>query len=416
MHLVAGGLNPLGAGDLGRLGPPYQTTNTPSAASSSTSGQADFLYSHTTYPPRVQSREPPNVISSSGQPGFPYSALHSTVTSPVAIADWQQQQPYSTIGQPYSTIGGGISNHGSPALSALSVPGSGPMIGYASQPQSAAEPYMGNYVSPASMQNGQQPNFHHYEYTWPGADDGNMSFGTASPSALVSPISQGFEMIASPTEGGVGEGTGGWQQQEQQQARFPPDTTGAGVSNSKLKRTKRPRIPPVPILANPTPPGQAGVSGSKSKLRSASRTSKNVQVRTDETTKERKTRNSHNLVEKQYRNRLNAQFEALMNTLPESMRSPTGTSMSGGDSEGLDAGEKRLSKAQVLDMSTRYIRSLEGDRDRLQDENGELRENMAKTREMCFGPGAAASGLGGGGGGGQGGGNRHQGPGGPPTG
>jgi len=87
-------------------------------------------------------------------------------------------------------------------------------------------------------------------------------------------------------------------------------------------------------------------------------------------------------VEKQYRNRLNAHFESLLKTLPENMRSPKGTSASGsksdGSAEAADLGEKRLSKAEVLDMSRRYIHSLEQKRDRLEQEREELQQGMAR--------------------------------------
>ncbi|KAJ3453839.1 hypothetical protein MRS44_018471 [Fusarium solani] len=61
-------------------------------------------------------------------------------------------------------------------------------------------------------------------------------------------------------------------------------------------------------------------SSRQAKLRSASRTSKNSRSRPNDTPKERRTRASHNLVEKQYRNRLNAQFESLLSALPEQLR------------------------------------------------------------------------------------------------
>lgn len=57
-----------------------------------------------------------------------------------------------------------------------------------------------------------------------------------------------------------------------------------------------------------------------------------------------------------------------------------GTGKARGD---FDLGEKRLSKAQVLDMSARYIRSLERERDELEEQQVELLENMRRMREGC---------------------------------
>ena len=147
-----------------------------------------------------------------------------------------------------------------------------------------------------------------------------------------------------------------------------------------------------PLLAPAPPPGSgpsninvAAVTSHKSKLRSASRSSKNIVPRPSESAEERKTRNSHNMVEKQYRNRLNAQFESLLNALPDSVKSPAGTSGSGGESDGAPGasghlGERRLSKAEVLDMSRRYIQSLESQRDRLEQEREGLQGDISRLR------------------------------------
>lgn len=72
-------------------------------------------------------------------------------------------------------------------------------------------------------------------------------------------------------------------------------------------------------------------------------------------------RNSHNLIEKQYRNRLNSQFESLLETLPH--KEPTG-----------EAGEKRLSKAEVLVHANQYIQELEEEMRILEEKNDELEE------------------------------------------
>jgi hypothetical protein len=114
----------------------------------------------------------------------------------------------------------------------------------------------------------------------------------------------------------------------------------------------------------------------RSKLRSASRTSKNTHHNPPTTVEERKSRETHNNVEKQYRNRLNAHFESLLSALPERMQSGEGEE--GGD--GLDVGDRRVSKAEVLEMARRHIKALERECAVLEGERDELRDNMEKLR------------------------------------
>ncbi|KAB5570315.1 hypothetical protein GE09DRAFT_703247 [Coniochaeta sp. 2T2.1] len=122
--------------------------------------------------------------------------------------------------------------------------------------------------------------------------------------------------------------------------------------------------------------GRGGAKGKpKRELRSASRTSKNKQERAAETSEEQKSRNSHNLVEKQYRNRLNAQFEDLLHTLPESSWSGRATlGDDGDDGRANNKGEKkRVSKAEVLDMARQRILFLEEENRKIERENEDLR-------------------------------------------
>ncbi|KAK3692763.1 hypothetical protein B0T22DRAFT_25043 [Podospora appendiculata] len=267
---------------------------------------------------------------------------------------------------------------------------------------------------------------------------------------LDSPTSRGYGSLSeTTTESGFGGSESaatsfdmatGWQQQQTQQQPQPqpqPDADGEDAA-PKRKRTKSfpkqdvaaeaaaaaarsgglPLAPehPAPLLApKPRPkPDHAsglgnghghGTSSKKGKLRSAARSGKSTVVppqRAGESTEERKTRSSHNLVEKQYRNRLNAQFESLLNALPETLRSQPGTAdgvdLDGGSGGGgvrgggsvdaaapaqsLDVGERRLSKAEVLDLSRRYIQSLERERDMLEQEREELIEGMERLRAV----------------------------------
>ncbi|KAM0819183.1 putative BHLH domain-containing protein [Seiridium cardinale] len=137
------------------------------------------------------------------------------------------------------------------------------------------------------------------------------------------------------------------------------------ASSSSRARRRYPLSPP------PPPPSSASRMSAASKLRSASRASKNNHLNPPATEEERKTRASHNQVEKQYRNRLNAHFEALLNTLPEYMR--------GGEDEE-DDGDRKISKAEVLEMARRHILGLERELTAAEEERDELRESIERFK------------------------------------
>lgn len=137
-------------------------------------------------------------------------------------------------------------------------------------------------------------------------------------------------------------------------------------------------------------------SSRQSKLRSASRTSKNSRDKPNDTPEERRTRASHNLVEKQYRNRLNAQFESLLNALPEQARfggngnsngngsgNGNGNGNGNGDeneSDGATEADRRVSKGEVLEMARKHIQALEQERNQLERENLELQGNLRRLK------------------------------------
>jgi len=78
------------------------------------------------------------------------------------------------------------------------------------------------------------------------------------------------------------------------------------------------------------------------------------------------TRLNHNQVEKQYRNRLNGQFETLLLVLPRE----------DGEGEG-----KKVSKAEVLVLARKHIRDLERDRRRLEEDNERLSGRMGGLKQ-----------------------------------
>ncbi|UZP35338.1 hypothetical protein NXS19_003154 [Fusarium pseudograminearum] len=124
-------------------------------------------------------------------------------------------------------------------------------------------------------------------------------------------------------------------------------------------------------------------SSRQSKLRSASRTSKNTLDKPNDTAEDRRTRASHNLVEKQYRNRLNAQFESLLHALPEQIRHGNNGGGNGNvdkESEQANDLDRRVSKGEVLEMARRHIEALERERNQLELENLELHGNIRKLK------------------------------------
>lgn len=149
------------------------------------------------------------------------------------------------------------------------------------------------------------------------------------------------------------------------------------TSRSKRRRSQQ---APSPECLSMSP----NTKGSKTRLRSASRASKNANHNPPATAEEKRSRECHNQVEKQYRNRLNAQFENLLDALPENMRKGEG----GGDGdhgyEGFGSSERKVSRAEVLDMARRHIKLLERECALLEGERDELRDNVVRLR-WCYG-------------------------------
>lgn len=102
------------------------------------------------------------------------------------------------------------------------------------------------------------------------------------------------------------------------------------------------------------------------------------QTPTDDT-KPKDLRASHNMIEKQYRNRLNDQFETLLRTLPPS------TTTYGGDSGHRDnsLSKRKVSKAEVLVMATQYIQDLEKEGRRLKGDNEQLKLKKEELENAC---------------------------------
>lgn len=107
-----------------------------------------------------------------------------------------------------------------------------------------------------------------------------------------------------------------------------------------------------------------------------------------------KTRSNHNQVEKQYRNRLNSQFELLLSILPREDGAPLPfpPGYPGGDGYehiNSDAGRggdgdaaRRVSKAEVLILAKKHIRRLERESRGLEEENLGLRARVEDLKRV----------------------------------
>jgi hypothetical protein len=90
-------------------------------------------------------------------------------------------------------------------------------------------------------------------------------------------------------------------------------------------------------------------------------------------------RAAHNVVEKQYRSRLNSQFDALLHVLPTE-RSKAGVKSYNEKVGDRKAGARKMRKADVLELARQYIQVLESRINKLSKENAEL---MGKLGRGC---------------------------------
>jgi hypothetical protein len=90
---------------------------------------------------------------------------------------------------------------------------------------------------------------------------------------------------------------------------------------------------------------------------------------------------THNAIEKQYRNRLNDKFEALLSVLPAQK------------TEGKSKSLAKVSKGDVLVLAKDYIESLQTTRDELQIDRRSLEDDVKGLREAWEISGGPVTGL-----------------------
>ncbi|OIW34013.1 hypothetical protein CONLIGDRAFT_205155 [Coniochaeta ligniaria NRRL 30616] len=149
----------------------------------------------------------------------------------------------------------------------------------------------------------------------------------------------------------------------------------ASTTSTSLPTSKTPkRSPSSTTTASPGP---------KPTLRSASRAPKNSTAHkrggSSESASSRRSRASHNSVERQYRDRLNAHFESLLDALP----APSAADDQDAPGAAGERRRRRVSKGEVLDMGRRRIRDLEERRASLRGERDGLRGELERLGEVC---------------------------------
>lgn len=196
--------------------------------------------------------------------------------------------------------------------------------------------------------------------------------GTSATTPAISP-----KQTVAPTFGGATAGP-------------PPNNNDATINKQRVERKKR-RRHSTPVVSTTEKEKTPGVPGdekrrSTTQLRTASRAPKRYSQSTArkpaETPEEVKARAAHNQVEQQYRKRLNAQFERLLAVLPQPDYDEEGMDEEGGgEGSGRVGMDKRISKAEVLDLARRRIKLLERERASLERQNEELLSNERRMQE-----------------------------------
>lgn len=182
----------------------------------------------------------------------------------------------------------------------------------------------------------------------------------------------------------------------------PPPPAQQQRPNPKL----HPQPPPPPPPSH-SPPSNSSGSGSGPTLRTAARRVKRATPpapKPGESPAHQRARANHNMVEQQYRQRLHARFEALLDALPGEgvLLLEEGGSGGGGGKGGVlgksgkggggSGKQRRMSKVDVLNRAARTIRFLEGDVERTRKEVEALR--LEREMSLASGHGGAGRGMG----------------------
>ncbi|QKD57183.1 uncharacterized protein FOBCDRAFT_321376 [Fusarium oxysporum Fo47] len=239
----------------------------------------------------------------------------------------------------------------------------------------------------------------HYDSGFPGHWDGTLNHGTSTPRVAI-PIGQATnnpraELDVAPQDNSPtpasqpkrtprtrrkkkeAHNTSEVSQGDNSSADAGAPSLSDVASPSPASHNSHTSISSKPTSMEPT---TSIISNCQRQLRIASRISKNTRSQLNGAPEERRARASHNRVEKHYRNRLNAQFESLLNALLAKVRQ--GDISNGDDNEwdGTSDLDRRVSKGEVLEMARKCIQGLERESNELQRENFELKGSLQRLK------------------------------------
>ncbi|KAJ9138189.1 hypothetical protein NKR23_g8607 [Pleurostoma richardsiae] len=259
---------------------------------------------------------------------------------------------------------------------------------FTSSTGSFASPGPGNfagnfYVSPSVLNAETDP-----DSVWPGsatlgtygAPAGNGYYQTeADPAGDEKAVDTEIDAPAPPSKRQRQKGAPDGNAQGSSKRHAQSQSINAGQLSQSSSSSKGKSPAPTSSKSRSRSAGQASMPPPAIQLRTASRKAKRVSAsyRPATSPEEERARSSHNQVEKQYRNRLNQHFERLLAVLPASVDAD-------GDQQGEDAGldpDKRLSKAEVLDIARRHIRTLERETSELEVEKQQLVDEIGRMTE-----------------------------------
>ncbi len=209
--------------------------------------------------------------------------------------------------------------------------------------------WSGTASIPVPSQRPSQPTFPGFGEYFGVHDADYLAGGFASP---VSPT-DGYWSASSPEQSTFAQ-----VKAEPKSASSPASTSGESSRGVKRLRTTTPR--------------------SKAKKPSRARSSRSPSEDDLPAPKDQRARQSHNIIEKQYRNRLNSQFELLLAILPTDRRMDDGEAPA-------DADDRHMSKSEVLDLARRRVEALQRDHARLLGERASLLGAAGALRQPSFG-------------------------------
>lgn len=145
-----------------------------------------------------------------------------------------------------------------------------------------------------------------------------------------------------------------------------PDGRSPTDSNVPTKRKSK------DISANPETSRRRSITSAQSSTKG------NTQTMPSKAKKgESKDRAAHNMIEKQYRKRLNGQFETLLRALPPDSK----THDTEDENSDTVSSEGKVSKGEVLVQARRYIRELEKEGKSLMENNEQLKAKQEEVEE-----------------------------------